>query len=182
MSERVSVLMEFVDILSVDDELKDKVRRWRNKKEVNRFMVTQHHITRDEHFKWIKSLGERDDQKSWLVFVEDIPIGSISLRDMNYEHQSCELGIYIGEDAYRGHGFGKQIVYKTLKYVFGVLDFNVLIAKVFADNMVALNFYRKLGFKESGEPVVNNGRELITMRFFRSEGVTKGKEFANAVS
>ena len=37
------------------------------------------------------------------------------------------------------------------------------------------------GFKESGESIVDNGRNFVTMKLFRSYGMSDRKEFANAV-
>lgn len=172
--------LKFVDILSVADGLKDKVRHWRNKKEINRFMLTRHYISQKEHFKWMESLGEKDNRKFWVVFVEDVPIGSVYLQNIDYNQLSSEWGFYIAEDAYRSKGLGKRIVYKLLEYFFDVMKFNVLITKVFADNIAALNLYRKLGFREVDEPTVNNGRELITMTFSRGNRAACKKEFVNA--
>ncbi|MCK4793150.1 MAG: UDP-4-amino-4,6-dideoxy-N-acetyl-beta-L-altrosamine N-acetyltransferase, partial [Desulfobacteraceae bacterium] len=163
--------IEFVDILGVDDGLKEKVRCWRNKQRIRKSMLLQHEISKEEHLRWIENLKHKDNQKFWVVFVDDVPIGSIYLQNINYDNLNSEWGFYIGEDAYIGKGLAKPIVFKLLEYFFEVMKFKILFTKVFSDNTVALNLYRKFKFDEADRSPVSGCRKIITLSFSRANWI-----------
>jgi UDP-4-amino-4,6-dideoxy-N-acetyl-beta-L-altrosamine N-acetyltransferase len=161
--------LRFVDILSVDDELKDRVRQWRNKDRVRKCMLTQHHISREEHSKWLENLKTRDKQRFWVVFAEATPIGSVYLQNINCDLLSSEWGFYIGEDSYTGKGLGKRILYMLLERFFDEMGFNTLLTKVLSDNTAALRIYREFGFTEMGRAFVDGDKEILRLSFHRND-------------
>lgn len=161
--------IKFVDILSVDDKLKEKVRRWRNKERIRRSMLTQHQISKEEHFRWIENLRNKDNYKFWVVFANDVPIGSVYLQNISYRQLKAEWGFYIGEDAYVGKGLSTGIVYKLLHHFFEAMKFDVLLTEAFSDNTVALNIYRKFKFAEINSLSANGGKEIVTLSFSRAD-------------
>ncbi len=142
--------IRFINILNANDKLKEKVRQWRNKEEIRKFMINQHIITKREHFKWIESLKHRNDRKFWVVFFNNIPIGSVSLQNMDYDKLTSEWGFYIGEDVYKGLGLGAIIEYNLLEYFFLKLNFTTLFGIVLDTNLVVLKMHKKFGFKIIG--------------------------------
>jgi len=171
--------IEFIDILSADDELKEKVRCWRNKERIRKSMLMQHQISRKEHFKWIENLTKNNNQKFWIVFANGISIGSAYLQNTNYSKLSSEWGFYIGEDAYKGKGLAKYIVYKLLHHFFEVMKFDVLFTKVFSDNVPAIKTYRKFKFSEIGRSSNNNSREIIILGFSKNDWEKYRTDFEN---
>lgn len=171
--------LKLVDILSVDDELKDKVRCWRNKERIRKSMLTQHVISKEEHFNWIENLRHKDDRKFWIVFANDVSIGSVYLQNINYNQLNADWGFYIGEDAYVGKGLSKRILCKLLQYFFEVMKFEVLFTKVISDNTVALNIYRKFKFAEINGLSANGGKEIVTLSFSRTDWERCKSDFEN---
>lgn len=161
--------IEFTDILSVDDALKDKVRQWRNKEKIRKSMLTQHIISKEEHFSWIESLKQKNNQKFWLVFADNVPIGSVYLQNINHSQLNSEWGFYIGEDAYTGKGLAKQIVYKLLSYFFDVMNFETLFTKVLPINTTALHIYKTFNFIETGKSTTDSGHEVTCLRFSKAD-------------
>ena len=143
--------IKFENILKVNDEIKEKVRQWRNKEEIRKHMLNQHIITKEEHLNWIESLKNRDDWKFWVVFIDEIPIGSVYLQNIDFKNLTSEWGFYIGEDDFKGKGLGKYILFKLLEFYFEEMKFEVLFTKVLSDNIAALNIYRKFKFKNCRE-------------------------------
>jgi len=164
--------IEFVNILEVDDKLKEKVRQWRNKEGIRKFMLNQHTITKKEHFKWIESLKNRNDWKFWIVFVNCIPIGSVYLENIDYEKLTSEWGFYIGEDAYRGKGLSKCILFKLLGMFFEEMKFEVLFTKILSKNIIALNLYKKFKFKEIDRLLSENVEKIIILKFSNKDWIT----------
>lgn len=160
--------LKFVNILGVDDELKEKVRQWRNKEEIRKFMLTQHIITEEEHCKWIENLTHKNDGRFWVVFVETTPIGSVYLQNINYEKLTSEWGFYIGEDAYRGGGLGKMVLFKLLEMFFDEMNFESLVTKVLSNNIVALSIYKKFKFRQIDDRSQNH-KTIVLLEFSKED-------------
>jgi len=162
---------KFVNILELNDELREKVRRWRNKERIRKCMLTQHTITKEEHHKWIESLTHGSNWKFWVIFAEEIPIGSAYLQNINHEELTSEWGFYIGEDSYRGKGLSKCILAKLLKLFFEEMRFEVLFTKVLSGNIPALNLYRKFRFREIDRLPLNSKGKVVLLEFSKKDWI-----------
>lgn len=160
--------IKFVNILKVNDEIQEKVRQWRNKEEIRKYMLSQHIITKKEHLNWIESLKNRNDWEFWVVFVDEIPIGSVYLQNIDFKNLTSEWGFYIGEDNYRGKGISKYILFKLLEFYFEEMKFEILFTNVLSDNIAALNIYRKFNFKIINN-FLNSQREVILLKFTKKD-------------
>ena len=175
--------IKFENILKVNDEIKEKVRQWRNKEEIRKYMLNQHIITKEEHLNWIKSLKNRNDWKFWVVFVDEIPIGSVYLQSIDFKNLTSVWGFYIGEDDYLGKGLGKCILSKFLKMFFEEMNFKILFTKVISSNIAALNIYKKFKFKMIND-FLDNQRKVVLLKFTKKDwskwkGVLKNEYFYN---
>ena len=170
--------IKFVDILKVKDEIKEKVRQWRNKDDIRKYMLNQHIITKAEHLSWIESLRDRNDWKFWVVFFDKIPIGSVYLQNINFKNLTSEWGFYIGEDDFKGKGLGKCILFKLLEFYFEVMRFEVLFTKVVSNNIVALNIYKKFKFKVINN-FLDNQRKIILLKFTKKDWFEQKEKLKN---
>lgn len=171
--------IKFVNILGVSDELKEKVRQWRNAEEIRKAMQTQHIITKEEHSKWIESLKRRKDRKAWVVFIENNPAGSINLQNMKHKELNSEWGYYIGDSAYKGIGLGKCILFKFLEMFFEEIEFKTLVTKVLSNNVIALNLYKKFKFKKIDRLPFKNGEETLLFEFSKENWIKSKNELRN---
>ena len=160
--------IKFKNILKVNNEIKEKVRQWRNKEEIRKYMLSQHIITKEEHLNWIESLKNRNDWKFWVVFVDEIPMGSVYLQNIDFKNLTSEWGFYIGEDDFKGKGLGKYILFKLLEFYFEEMKFEVLFTKVLSDNIAALNIYRKFKFKIISD-FLDNQRKVVLLKFTKND-------------
>ncbi len=159
----------FVDILAAGADMQEKVRLWRNTERIRRSMVNQHEISSKEHAKWLDTLKNSDSRKFWIVYVDQVPIGSVYLQDINYDDLSSEWGFYIGDERYLGHGLGKDILYKLLELVFEKMKLKVLITRVLSDNVQALSLYKKFNFIELDKLPYKNDITLNLLRFSQED-------------
>ncbi len=160
--------IKFENILKVNDEIKERVRQWRNKEEIRKYMLNQHIITKKEHLNWIESLKNKNDWKFWVVFFNNIPIGSVYLQNMDYNKLTSEWGFYIGEDDFIGKGLGKYILFKLLEFYFEEMKFEVLFTKVISNNIAALNIYRKFKFKMIND-FFDSHRKVVLLKFTKKD-------------
>jgi len=171
--------IKYINILKVNDEIKEKVRQWRNKEKIRRYMLSQHIITKEEHLNWIESLKNRNDWKFWVVFVDEIPIGSVYLQNIDFKNLTSEWGFYVGEEDFQGRGLGKYILFKLLEFYFEEMKFEVLFTKVLSVNIAALNIYRKFKFKMIND-FLDNQRKVMLLKFTKKDW-SKWKEMLKNV-
>lgn len=170
--------IKYINILKVNDKIQERVRQWRNKEEIRKYMLSQHIITKEEHLNWIESLKDRNDWKFWVVFIDEIPIGSIYLQSIDYKKLTSEWGFYIGEDDFKGKGLGKYILFKLLEFYFEEMKFEVLFTKVISNNIAALNIYRKFKFKMIND-FLDNQRKVVLLKFTKKDWLKQKEMLKN---
>lgn len=173
--------IKFINIIDMPEGLKEKVRQWRNKEEIRKSMLTQHIISKEEHLQWIEGLRHRNDWKFWVIYFNNVPIGSVYLQNMDYENLSSEWGFYIGEEEYKGKGLSKAVLLKLLEIFFNEMKFNVLFTKILSGNIVALSLYRKFKFKEMEKVSFEDKREIVILSFSKEDWMKYRRQLENEV-
>lgn len=100
--------------------------------------------------KILKRIKEKKDVHI-LAFVEDqlVGKGDIRLRDKIDAHVG-DFGLTIAKD-YRGQSIGSLLLQKTIDEAKkNLLGLKIITLGVFEDNAIAIQLYRKYGFKEYG--------------------------------
>ena len=143
--------LEFENILDVSSDLQEQVRLWRNNEDVNKYMYTNHQISKEEHQGWIEKLKKEDSTKAWIIKYENKPVGLAQLSKIDYENKTTEWGFYIADESIRGKGIGSAALYKLMEYVFDEMNFDKMHTKVLENNPTALKLYEKFGFKKERE-------------------------------
>ena len=118
------------------------------------------------------TINTREDEK---------PIGSISLGGFDWIAGNAEVGIGIGEEEYRGRGYGTDAMRVIVRYAFRVLNLRRVSLGVFEYNPRAIRSYEKAGFTEEGRlrQYVNRfGRrwDVVLMGILRSDWEKLRKE------
>jgi RimJ/RimL family protein N-acetyltransferase len=78
------------------------------------------------------------------------PIGKTYLESVNLRNRTAEFGIVIGEEEYRGKGFGTEATRLVLDYAFTVLGLHNVMLVVYEFNLAGRRAYEKAGFREFG--------------------------------
>ena len=108
-------------------------------------------VTLNGEKEYLENIHDNDSKNYYFVIVtleNDEMIGTISLENINYTNRSAELGIFIGDEAYRGKGIGEEAIHLILDYGFHYLNLHSIQLYVFAFNERAIACYKKCGFKE----------------------------------
>ena len=80
----------------------------------------------------------------------DMLLGNISLMKVDFVDRTAELGIFIGEEDNLGKGYGSDAIRLILEYGFNQLNLNNIMLRVYSFNELAINAYKKCGFKIFG--------------------------------
>jgi len=100
-----------------------------------------------------KSLNENDREIVCIAFIDGVPVGFCSgliVKSMCYSNPRADIEALFVREEYRCQGIGKalmQCLEKALIHC-GIYHFHI---NTFADNINAQSLYKKLGFKRTGE-------------------------------
>ncbi len=133
------ILKKFQDC--TDKELK-MVLEWRNSFAVRQKMVHQKLISIENHYKFVRSLAQRQDVDYRLVKDKDEYLGVIDL--INIRNNQAELGLY-KNPTLTGKGIGSLLM-KGLYLLAKQNRIKKLLLKVIKSNLRAIGLYKKFDF------------------------------------
>lgn len=101
-------------------------------------------------------------------------IGQCGFTKVNWKNRVGEIGILIGEKAYRGMGCGADAIKVLCRFGFEEMNLHKIKALVFDFNEAALRCYQKCGFETEGvlkREIYREGRyhDVVCMALFRGE-------------
>lgn len=148
--------MSLVKLRPITIEDTANILRWRNSNDVQKNFIYQQDITREEHLDWLKNKVATGEVAQFIItdISSGQEIGSVYLRDIDYDSKRAEFGIFIGENEARGRGLGEAATAQILEYGFETLQLKKIFLRVFADNLPAIKCYQKTGFS------INNKKEM----------------------
>lgn len=162
-----------IELRSITIEDTDLIIKWRNKESVKKHFLYQQPFTREGHIKWLNEMVFSGKTEQFIIIdkAEDKSIGSVFLRDIDYDNKKAEYGIFIGEDLARSRGIGTLVAKMIVEYGFEQLKLHKIFLRVFADNERAIKCYNKAGFKKEGyfkeEIIIDNKyRDIVFMAIF----------------
>lgn len=146
--------------------------KWWNNVNVKKNFIFQETFTREMHLNWLKTNVFTGKTAQFIINYDGISIGSTLLRDIDFNNNKAEFGIFIGEDNYRGKGLGTQATLQILKY--GFENLNKIFLRVLNNNTTAVNSYRKAGFQKEGlfrdDVCINNKYyDILFMSILKNE-------------
>lgn len=178
-----------------------KIVTWRNKDFVRNNFIYQKPFTEEGHMKWFSEQVEPGHVVQFIICVRgdgilpqesgeggvcmqdgDREIGSVYLRDIDREAGTAEYGVFIGEEAALGRGYGTAAALLAVDYGFETLRLQKIFLRFLEDNTGARKSYEKAGFRmmeDRRETVLleQGVREVLFMEIGRGEWeMTRGGE------
>lgn len=125
---------------------------WLNDFQVTDYIVRSSAVTTLEAEKeWVSDITSNIKYTMSIVLLEnDQVIGNTGLMHVNHINRTATLGIMIGEEDYRGNGYGAEAIELLLDYAFNYLNLNNVELALLSCNERARKCYTKVGFKEYG--------------------------------
>ncbi len=143
------------------DEEKKSIRNVRNQPNIRKVMHSEHEISLEEHFEWIDKLKNDENQIVFVVLVDDIVSGVVSVNAIDKVHRNAEWGFYLDEKV-RG-GLGAALEFWLLEFVFETLNLEKLNGEVLETNEFVVKLHKKFAFVEEGfrrENIEKNGKRI----------------------
>ncbi|SFT54105.1 Protein N-acetyltransferase, RimJ/RimL family [Selenomonas sp. GACV-9] len=127
------------------------VVRWRNDKELNKFLNQPQELTMETETAWYQQRYQQDDTQGLMVFVDkenDVPFATLGWTDMDREKRRCILGrLLLGNPAYRNHAGFLEGFFLLSDYLYQQVD--MMHIHVVKDNRKAIRLNKMLGFVEN---------------------------------
>ncbi|HLK23074.1 MAG TPA: UDP-4-amino-4,6-dideoxy-N-acetyl-beta-L-altrosamine N-acetyltransferase [Caulobacteraceae bacterium] len=150
-----------IALRDLQDDDRDRLFHWRLEPEVDRWMSDQAAQTLEENGRWFDEFRLDPDRRGWIITVDGVPAGFLTLTGLTSRHRRASWGWYIGDAAARGRGAGRAAQALGLDIAFDALGLEKVQAEVLADNDVALKAQAAAGFRREGylrAHVVKDGR------------------------
>jgi RimJ/RimL family protein N-acetyltransferase len=118
-------------------------------------------------------------RQSFVVEAQDaaespVPVGIAGLPEIDWRNRVGEYGIFLGERALWGRGYGLDATRTIVRWAFDELNLHRVQLKVFEDNQRAIRCYERAGFVVEGrlrESRFHRGRywDTLVMAVLRAE-------------
>ena len=117
---------------------------------------------------WYYSKQRLLSKKVYGLFLDDFPLGFVTLKHIRWFKRRAELGIAIDPN-YVSEGFGSELLRRYLDYIFSHYPIDIMALRVAHFNKRAQKSYEKIGFKrirEVYEPFEEQGfRDIIIAKY-----------------
>lgn len=146
----------------VNNDEVDSYLKWMNDEAVaTNFSLYNRLVSSKNDLKWIYEPNSDMHRYAIVLLDGDGLIGSISLHNIDHLNRNAFIGIFIGEQKYRGKGYGAEAIRLLLNYGFKTMNLHNIMLSVHADNYPGIACYKSVGFQEVGrlrEWVFKNGK------------------------
>ena len=116
------------EIKYCDDAQKKAIRDVRNQPNIRKQMYTEHEITLKEHFDWVDRLSNDKKQIVFIVLVEDVVSGVVSINLLDRLHLKSDWAFYLDENI--PGGLVGALEFALINFVFNELGLEKLNCEV----------------------------------------------------
>ncbi len=140
--------IQLVPITDLNKESLLLIRNIRQEDQIRKWMYTDHLISDAEHLSWIESLRNDKKQIVFAVMGSNIPLGVISVNDIDVNHKKADWAFYLSNKAQAG--LGSILEYFFIDFIFNNLKIEKLNCEVIEGNETVIKLHKKFSFKEEG--------------------------------
>jgi len=155
-----------VTLRSVARHDAERLFTWRSADEIDRWMFSEPPASFDAHTEWFEGLLKRDDRWQWIIEVGRNPVGLLTLA-ASHEPGVLDLGVYVAQRSEKG--VGEVALRRALDLARSLGLEGRVRADVFADNVRAIDLYRRIGFVESSTALSNRVKRGVSRSVLRFE-------------
>ena len=149
------------EITKCTDEQKKSVLKVRNQESVRKSMYTEHKIPLNEHLAWVERLQSDNRQIVFVVLVDDVVSGVVSVNAIDRLHLKSDWAFYLDAN-FRG-GLGAALEFGLINFVFQRVGLEKVNCEVIETNETVVKLHKKFGFVEEGfrrENIIKNGNRV----------------------
>ena len=160
-------MIDNITFVKFDRQFLHKTFLWLSDSEI-KYDTMAPSVTREDQGRWFSTLNHRTDYLIWGVLCDNVPIGVVGLKHIDYNANVAEYFGYVGEKQYWGHGIGKSM----MSFAMGEskkLGLREVYLHVRKDNLRAIALYEHYGFKLVSEEIVDSKETVDWVRVRKYE-------------
>ncbi len=134
-------------------DINNNYLNWLNDQEINQYLDVGYFPTsRKSLEEYYESISKSRSEVMFAIVLKktDCHIGNIKLGSINWVHQTCDLGIIIGDKKSHGKGIGKEACSLVLNYAFNKLNLRKVTLGVISGQVAGIRCYKSVGFTVEG--------------------------------
>jgi ribosomal-protein-alanine N-acetyltransferase len=154
MDELINIRTERISLKQVTlEDCTEQYLSWLNDDEVNRYLESgfmKHDMKSLDGF--VRGYQSNDNAVFLAIrlLANYKHIGNVKIDKINRNHQTGEYGILMGERTEWGKGYAKEASLAIIQLAFDKLGLQKINLGVISSNTVAMELYKKMGFKIEG--------------------------------
>lgn len=132
--------------------------------------------TLEDELKWYDGISAMNDRYNFAMETLDTGhyIGGLGLNAVDWKNSIAVVGIFIGDKAYWGKGYGTDAMKVLIRFIFEQMNIRKIKLNVYAFNERAVKSYEKCGFVTEGvlkEEIYRDGKyhDEYIMAIFRDQ-------------
>ncbi len=133
-----------------EDDL-ELLMNWRMLPEITKYMNTDPVLTLDGQKKWFERIQKSEDSFYWMIEVDGVPAGLVSLVNLDNVNKRISSGVYIANKEKRSLFLIMSLQWNLYDYAFDKLGLNKVCEEVFSENKAVLRILDMCGSKKEGE-------------------------------
>lgn len=155
-----------VTLSRLKEEEIEMVRRWRNDPVVVANYAFRDHITPEMQRQWFRSINNKNNLYL-IIHYRGQTVGVINLKNINWEEQTAESGIFIPYKEYHETPVSAIVSFLTTEFLFKLFNWKAVHAHVLKGNQPVQAFVRQLGYELSpGQEEVENQEYSLSREKF----------------
>jgi RimJ/RimL family protein N-acetyltransferase len=149
----INVVGERVALGPIRRDLLPLYQRWLNDFGTLRTLfIPPRPMTMEEETVWYERAASDTSAVHFTIYeiTSWRPIGNSQWQDIDFRNRTAEMGIFIGDVADRGKGYGTEATRLMLDYAFTALGLHSVMLTSYAFNLAGQRAYEKAGFHMFG--------------------------------
>ncbi len=152
--------MEIINVKcrKIKEEDLRMIMDWRMMPEITQYLSSNPKLTMEGQHKWFENIKKdeenelTDERKSyyWVLEVDGVPSGLVSLVNADYRANKIETGAYVAVKEKRSIRLAVDIQWNLYAYAFDVLKMHKVCEEVFEDNKAVNRILDMCGSKREG--------------------------------
>ncbi|MBE5953800.1 MAG: UDP-4-amino-4,6-dideoxy-N-acetyl-beta-L-altrosamine N-acetyltransferase [Lachnospiraceae bacterium] len=132
----------------IKEEDLEMIMNWRMMPEITRYMNSDPVLTLEGQKKWFKKIRESERDLYWMLEVDGVPSGVVSL--VEFDGHKVHTGVYIAAKEKRSLKLTMYLQWNLYRYSFEILKANKVCEEVFEANKGVNRILDMCGSKREG--------------------------------
>ena len=107
-------------------------------------------VTKSQEASFIEELDKRSHSVILMVVVDDVPVGTLGIHDIDYKNRTAVTGAMFFNQSYWNKGYGTNAKMMLLRYAFMTLNLRQIYSEVLGFNGRSAAYNRKCGYVDVG--------------------------------